>query len=136
MQRTKIVGVVLAVLVLTGSAAALPGAAPAQADDYAQNETAGDADVDRAANASAAAGGPPADRGPDGERGPPVDLPAQVPDFVSDIHDLVGDHLAGDLGESIADLTPEDDADESTGNSTATDSDEPDPETATPESDA
>ena len=43
MQLTKIAGVVLAGLVLTGSAAALPGAAPAQADDHAQNETAGDA---------------------------------------------------------------------------------------------
>ncbi|WP_276273442.1 hypothetical protein [Haloarcula litorea] len=140
MKLTKIAGVLLAVLVVTGSAAALPGAAEthandnaddAQADDYA-NENATEAaneSEDDTADDSAATQGPPADAGPDGERGPPTDLPAQVPDFVSEIHSLVDTHIAGDLdgtlGEQISDVTPDDsetdDADD--GDSDADDSD-------------
>ena len=50
-------------------------------------------------------------RGP-GERGPRTDLPAQVPDFVSQIHEIVGQHLDGaldgSLGDHVSGLTPED----------------------------
>lgn len=39
--------------------------------------------------------------------GPPSDLPAQVPDFVSDILDLVRNSAGeGGLGDQISDLTP------------------------------
>lgn len=42
-------------------------------------------------------------------------LPAQVPEFVGSIHDLVADHLDGDLdgtlGERISEVTPDDGAD-------------------------
>jgi len=139
MQLKTIAGLVLAALLVTGSAAALPGNAPAQADDHA-NDSAADADVndpdvddnDSATadeNASDAADSEAAEsesemkRGPpegvpaadDGQRGPPADMPEQVPDFVSEIHSLVqqqidGD-LAGSLGEQISDLTPDDSED-------------------------
>jgi len=114
MQLIKIAGVALALLMVTGTAAATPGAPAAQADentdgtDAAANETA-TADDDTTAG--------PADRAPDrpgsaADRGPPVDLPSQVPDFVGDSHDTIGefldDDLVGSLGEAISDLTPDD----------------------------
>ncbi|MFC7194916.1 hypothetical protein ACFQL4_10075 [Halosimplex aquaticum] len=49
-----------------------------------------------------------------GSQGPPVDLPAQVPDFVSDVHEAIGNHVGGavdgaqSLGEKISALTPDD----------------------------
>jgi len=142
MTLTKIAGALLAVLLITGSAAALPGAAPAQAednaddaqaDDYA-NETAQDADENGETNESAGPDaadaadrqGPPENVGPNGERGPPTDMPAPVPDFVSDIHQLVNQKLMGDLdgnlGERISDVTPEDEeTSETADNETAQD---------------
>ena len=53
-----------------------------------------------------------------GSQGPPVDLPEQVPDFVGDVHETIGDHVSGavdgtqSLGEKISVLTPDDAADE------------------------
>ncbi|MFU1780471.1 hypothetical protein ACM16X_03710 [Haloarcula japonica] len=129
MKLTTIAGGLLAVLVITGSAAALPGAAGAQADDHADNAQAGnaaeqaanetaDADKNTSAGAAEAADrrGPPADAGEAGDqRGPPSDLPEQVPDFVSEIHTLIGQkqagELTGDLGAQISDLTPGDESD-------------------------
>ncbi|EMA06679.1 hypothetical protein SAMN05443574_105105 [Haloarcula vallismortis] len=129
MKLTTIAGGLLAVLVITGSAAALPGAASTQADDHANNAQA-DSAAEQAANETANAGenesdgaaeaadrrGPPADAGQAGDqRGPPSDLPEQVPDFVSEIHTLIGQKqagdLAGDLGAQISDLTPGDESD-------------------------
>jgi len=128
MKLTTIAGGLLAVLVITGSAAALPGAAGAQADDHADNAQADNAE--QAANETASADenesggaaeaadrrGPPADAGAAGDqRGPPSDLPGPVPDFVSEIHTLIGQKqagdLTGDLGAQISDLTPGDDSD-------------------------
>jgi hypothetical protein len=128
MKLTTIAAGLLAVLVITGSAAALPGAAGAQADDHADNAQA-DSAAEQAANETANAGenesdgaaeaadrrGPPADAGQAGDqRGPPSDLPEQVPDFVSEIHTLIGQKqagdLAGDLGAQISDLTPSDES--------------------------
>jgi hypothetical protein len=41
------------------------------------------------------------------QAGPPSDLPAQVPDFVSNILDAVRDSAGGgSLGERISELTP------------------------------
>ncbi|WP_336358299.1 hypothetical protein [Haloarcula sp. CGMCC 1.6347] len=129
MKLTTIAGSLLAVLVITGSAAALPGAAGAQADDHADNAQADNA-AEQAANETTTADenesggaaeaadrrGPPADAGQAGDqRGPPSDLPGQVPDFVSEIHTLIGQkqagELAGDLGAQISDLTPGDESD-------------------------
>ena len=125
MKLTTIAGGLLAVLVITGSAAALPGAAGAQADDHADNagadnaaQQADDADENESAAGANAADrrGPPADAGEAADqRGPPSDLPEQVPDFVSEVHTLVGQKLAGDLtgdlGAQISDLTPGDESD-------------------------
>ncbi|GGM44419.1 hypothetical protein [Haloarcula argentinensis] len=129
MKLTTIAGGLLAVLVITGSAAALPGAAGVQADDHADNAQADNA-AEQAANETANAAenesdgateaadrrGPPADAGQAGDqRGPPSDLPEQVPDFVSEIHTLIGQkqagELTGDLGAQISDLTPGDESD-------------------------
>lgn len=113
MKLTTLAGALLAVLVITGSAAALPGAAVAQADDHADNAQAAEHESDQAADQSeneSATADEAADR-----RGPPASLPEQVPDFVGDIHSLVNQKLAGDLtgglGEQISDLTPDDDRD-------------------------
>ena len=109
MQLTKIAGVALALLLVTGTAAAMPGAAPAQADEHTDDVTDDTDESDPAADA--------AERGADrpgsaAERGPPVDLPSQVPDFVGDIHDRIGQFLDGDLagslGEHLSELTPGD----------------------------
>lgn len=129
MKLTTIAGGLLAVLVITGSAAALPGAAGAQADDHADNaradnaaEQAANADGNESDGAAEAADrrGPPADAGDAADqRGPPSDLPGQVPDFVSEIHTLIGQKqagdLTGDLGAQISDLTPGDESDEADG---------------------
>ncbi|KOX93906.1 hypothetical protein [Haloarcula rubripromontorii] len=129
MKLTTIAGGLLAVLVITGSAAALPGAAGAQADDRADNAQATNAS-EQAAKETATADenesgsgaeaadrrGPPADAGQAGDqRGPPSDLPGQVPDFVSEIHTLIEQkqvgEFTGDLGAQISDLTPGDESD-------------------------
>ncbi|MFB6222916.1 MAG: hypothetical protein ABEH86_04490 [Haloarcula sp.] len=107
MKLTTLAGALLAVLVITGSAAALPGAAVAQADDHADNAQTAEHESDQAADRR----GPPAEAGDETDRrGPPASLPEQVPDFVGDIHSLVNQKLAGDLtgglGAQISDLTP------------------------------
>jgi hypothetical protein len=125
MNRIQLLAVGLAALtVTTGAALALPGAAPASspADDHAQAD--GHAD-ENATDADAVENGSAPDAVPmdgnasdaDAARGPPADLPAQVPDFVSDIHDAVRTHVEGtiaDLGDVISGLTPGG-ADESAG---------------------
>jgi len=130
MQLTTIAGAALALLVLTGTAAAMPGAPAAQAAETTDgaNETA----PDRAETG-------PSERGPDrpgsaAERGPPVDLPSQVPDFVGELHQAIGQFLDGDLAGSLGEtlsglsgLTPDEN-----------NSDQPaaDDETATPDATA
>jgi len=93
-KLTTLAGLVLALALVTGSAAAMPGAAPAGADDAAQTDK---TDTDGEA-------------GPPGDAGPPVSLPDQVPSFVGDIHDLIRGQIDGsadgDLGSRISDLTP------------------------------
>jgi hypothetical protein len=150
-MKLKIVAVFASVLlVATGAAMAMPGSAPdhaqdgnAQADDHAQDGHANEAnesDANEAAeNDSDDRRGPPADvsgagaaDAANGSQGPPVDLPAQVPDFVGDIHETVGSHVGGavdsaeSLGEKISSLTPGDEADAENG------TDAPDEVTATP----
>ncbi|MFB6073771.1 MAG: hypothetical protein ABEJ89_02020 [Haloarculaceae archaeon] len=123
MKSIRTIAVVAAVLVLaTGAAAAMPG--HAQADDHAENATqapAGDHHVDEQAGNDAAdsspatsgnetAHGHAADQAESGHaaadhgaRGPPIDLPAQVPDFVSEIHHMIRQFLDGSLGGSLGD---------------------------------
>lgn len=114
MNITKVAGVLLAVLlVVGGTAAALPGNAPtdAQAENaQTENPEAADSSMNETADDEADRRGPPAGVGPSGDAGPPTDLPGPVPDFVSEIHSVINDHIAGaldvDLGSAIADLTP------------------------------
>lgn len=133
MKRITLVAAGLAALVLTaGTAAALPGNAPVDAGANANDAADGDGrDVDRAGGSADAREGGPAGASEQADRGPPVDLPAQVPDHVSQIHDLIREHLsgnlAGSLGEAINDVTPSDDADETAGDATDTGSDGNDP---------
>ncbi|PSQ33163.1 hypothetical protein BRD09_01765 [Halobacteriales archaeon SW_10_68_16] len=110
MKLTKLAGVLLAVLVVaTGAAAALPGNAPSDApveqptnDSDVADARADDDDDDRGESA--------ADR-----RGPPADMPSQVPEFVSGIHDLVNQKIDGtlsNLGEEVSSVTPGDAAED------------------------
>ncbi len=127
MTPTKTLGVLLALLVVaTGAAAAMPGNAPVDAPDRADNQTA-DAEAEAAqaepnetagerglADRERGAGGPP--EAAAGERGPPTGMPGAVPDFVSEVHATVQDHLGGaveDLGAAISGSTPGD-ADDAT----------------------
>ncbi|WP_049934790.1 hypothetical protein [Haloplanus natans] len=135
MTRTKLVAVAFAALLVTvGTVAAAPGNAPVdvgaddQYDDHADAaaDNADDASEDDDAAANESNDGQPADAAADNadgaapdaaaesadRRGPPADLPAQVPDHVSAIHDLIRSFLGGDhdgsLGESVSDATPDD----------------------------
>ncbi|MEF8838177.1 MAG: hypothetical protein V5A18_01585, partial [Haloarculaceae archaeon] len=60
------------------------------------------------------------------QRGPPVDMPDQVPDFVSEVHGGIGDVLSGDftgdLAAAISDLTPSDEAEENESSTGSTES--------------
>jgi hypothetical protein len=128
MKLTKIASVLVAVLlVASAGAAAMPGNAPAdsragRADDHGDNAddaanasdertperngSAAAADEHRLDHAGAAAA--------DDKRGPPTDMPAQVPDFVTEIHELINQNLDGSLqglGEALSAATPGEDAD-------------------------
>lgn len=144
MKLHVIAAIALVVLVATaGVAVAAPGNAPdnpGEADDEhgasddapdgepAEDQSIDEDDVNRSENASATA-----DRGvemsenesaADGDvsavhaQGSGEDLPAQVPDHVSQIHDLIRQffdgELAGSLGEAISGVTASDDASENT----------------------
>jgi hypothetical protein len=89
MELRHVTAALLALLVVgAGAAAATPGQAPEKAQD-SDHRTGHE--------------GPPADAGP------PVDLPSQVPDFVSGIHEQINGFLDGtveNLGEAISGLTP------------------------------
>lgn len=129
-----------ALLLTAGAAAAMPGNAPVDAgandseqapnhvdqtedSDEATDESANATEIDDApanesvANASDETDGvdnaeraPPAEQRSENAQGPPTDMPEQVPDFVTDVHDLINQHLFGDLdgnlGEQISDVTP------------------------------
>lgn len=121
MKLTKIAGVTLALLlVASGAAAAMPGNAPADSQ-AGQAQDNYDGNADEAEDARADDSTESADRSEMSEqasaeerRGPPTDMPAQAPDFVSEIHQLVNQKLEGsidNLGEQISAVTP-DDADE------------------------
>lgn len=87
--ETLLAGLLAVTLVAAGAAAAMPGNAPDGVS--ATNET---DDAPR-----------------DGAIGPPGGLLAPVPDFVSDVHDTVGEFVTegGDsLGEAIRAITPGD----------------------------
>ena len=133
MKLTTIAGALLAVLmVATGAAAAMPADAPTDAS-VEQPANATDAQQNGSGQADVAPGGGdenPSDGGvsdaedadenasPAGiaedRRGPPSDMPAQVPDFVTDIHDLVQQKIDGtlsSLGDQVSSLTPGGEAD-------------------------
>ena len=59
--------------------------------------------------AAAAPGTAPTEAGQSDDAGPPSSLPDQVPDFVSDLHETIGDFLSGsvdNLGEAVRSITP------------------------------
>lgn len=118
--HTTIALIVAALTLSAGAAAAMPGNASTDAasagngaadaeesaaqdaetsESDANKAEANETDGENAANASEA-------------RGPPADMPAQVPDHVSQIHDLIGQFLAGDLtgslGEAVSDVAGND----------------------------
>lgn len=107
MKSSTLTTVLLAALVVTAGAVgvvtAAPGGAPddagAQADnanDNAANETGANASDEAAESAS---------------QGPPIELPENVPEHVSAIHDYVRDKIDGldvDLGSLVSDVTPDD----------------------------
>ena len=119
MAPTKTLGALLALFVVaTGAAAAMPGSAPVDVPDQADNQT-GDAEEqaqaemnetaedERGEAEESRAGGPPGEAA--GERGPPADMPGAAPDFVSEIHATINDYLSGaveDLGSAISEVTP------------------------------
>jgi len=148
MQHKTIAGLVLAALLVTGSAAAMPGNAVTQAQEQMSEHTngaAGNTPVETGEQSNAStdeatesdmrdANGSNADRGPPegvpaadkDKRGPPTEMPEQVPDFVSELHSLIEQQLDGDLtgplGEQRSDLTPGDGDEESAeDDATATD---------------
>ena len=136
MNRTTLIAAVFAVLIAaTGFAAAAPGNAPVDIDtgadspeDYAENEPQHATDHDdrsepaateRSENGAATdeRNGNSATDERNGQ-GPTADLPEQVPDHVSAIHDRISSFLDGDLetslGDAISEVTPDNEnADES-----------------------
>jgi len=158
-MKTKLAAVAVALLLVgTGAAVASPGNAPdgVPADDHAQDDSAdenesdadeneSDADENEANESADERRGPPADvPGPatDGNasQGPPTDMPAQVPEFVGDIHEAIGAHIDGmlsgsELGERISSLTPGGDADDGAPEDAGNASDAPATDTPTPAGD-
>ncbi|WP_340102117.1 hypothetical protein [Salinibaculum salinum] len=141
MKLTKTVGVLFAVLlVATAGAAALPGNAPTDSQaGQADNQTdAADEEANESAdagpgmsNSANSAADDRAGENSDDRRGPPTDMPEQAPDFVSQIHELVHQHLDGDLdnlGEQVSDLVGADDeeADEEQDDADSEESDDAD----------
>ncbi len=118
MNRTTIIAVALAALIAaTGFAAAAPGSAPVSVDtgadgtdaaDHPANDNAQSADDRDNGSENGTAAGADDRNG----QGPAGDLPEQVPDHVSAIHDRISAFLSGDLetslGDAIGDVTPDD----------------------------
>lgn len=129
MNAHKLIAVVMAVLLLTaGAAAATPGESPTNdgtetADEHQPTETGDDAtdedenatdadenatDADVAADDNETDADVAADaeddesdeRDENASEGPPTDMPEQVPDHVTAIHQLIRDKLNGDLGNT------------------------------------
>lgn len=116
--RTITVIAIATILVTAGAAVAAPGNAPdlpdnahnindAERDDdssenpTAEEETNENATVRENSDRDNGAEESVTDRGADNAQGPPTDLPAQVPEHVSQIHDLIRQFLNDDLGESL-----------------------------------
>lgn len=121
MNYTTITAVALAVLVVgAGAVAAIPGQAADQAQGHT-NDNASDGGAEHSGDAGQSANeGTAGDAGTNASddaserRGPPVDMPGQVPDHVSQIHQTIADWLDGDrdgsLGDRISDIVGGDDA--------------------------
>lgn len=113
MKLTKTAGVLVAVLlVATAGAAALPGNASTdsqagQADDkYDDDANASNAPTNAGPEMNDSEGDENASNAED-RRGPSTDMPAQAPDRVSQIHELIHQYLDGEvdnLGAQISGL--------------------------------
>ena len=124
MKRTTLIAVTCVALLVTaglaaaaGGVSAVPGNAPAQADDAnesTQSTEAGEHDVESDAAANTSAADDAAERT---EQGPPADLSDRVsdrvPEHVSAIHERISaflnDDLETSLGDAVSDVTPGDD---------------------------
>lgn len=131
MKLHKLASIGLAALLLTaGAAMAMPGDAPdhsnsdasdaadEHADERDENATAAeddDVDADETEEAEMSENESAEDRDANAaDAGPPTDMPEQVPDHVSQIHDLIRQFLNGDgdgsLGDQISDVTANENA--------------------------
>ncbi|ELY50017.1 hypothetical protein C494_06535 [Natronorubrum bangense JCM 10635] len=126
MNRTTLIAAVFAVLIVaTGFVAAAPGNAPVSVDadadsaDDSQAEYANEhaADAENANERDANNANEAADNSAADERngqGPNVDLPDQVPDHVSAIHERISSFLSGalesPLGDAVSEVTPDDES--------------------------
>lgn len=127
MHATKLAVIAITALIVTaGAAVAMPGNAPEHAaadenerasdqvsDDAADTRSTSDSAADE--NASAEDASDDRSSGPDARAaaqsdyppesaaasGPPADLPEQVPDHVTTIHELIVDFLNGDLDGNL-----------------------------------
>lgn len=112
MIRTIIAIGLAALLVTAGAVAAAPGQAPTDsaADEHAQSSGHGQAGgPDDAGNQSADAGSQSANASNrSADAGPPTDMPAPVPNHVTQIHETINRWLSGSLtgtlGEAISSI--------------------------------
>ena len=138
MNLHKLAAIALAALLLTaGAAMATPGDAPDHSNSDASdaaNEHADEHADERDQNASAAEDDEVDDEEMSenesaevrdanaADAGPPQDMPEQVPDHVSQIHDLIRQFLNGDgdgsLGDQISDVTANENAADAGGDET------------------
>lgn len=100
----------VALVVVNGAAAVVPGHmsagagndAPIEPDEHADDEAAaGDAPGRNANGARDANRGPGTNGSAGAKRGPSADVPARAPDHVREIHDAVRRFLPGDLDGSL-----------------------------------
>ncbi|WP_336036288.1 hypothetical protein [Halobacterium yunchengense] len=126
MTARKLLALLVAATALVGGVAAAGAATPAdgQASDQTPDgpdanapDDAGGSDADTAENQSTSedADGSDenanADENDEAARGPPSELPDQVPDHVSEVHDRIGSYLDGEidnLGHALSDLLGDD----------------------------
>lgn len=102
MNASKLIAIALTALLITaGAAAAAPGQAPDDAGaDAADVHQPDDPGADAAENASDNETDADVERDENASDAPPTEMPEQVPDHVTQIHELIRDKLSGDLGNT------------------------------------
>jgi len=118
MKRTTLIAAVFAALIVaSGFAAAAPGNAPVDVDTGAATPDDGTNTGPQQTSDAGDRHGNSAAADKRSGQGPAVDLPEQVPDHVSAIHERISSYLSGDLegtlGDAISEVTPDDEQPES-----------------------